>query len=153
MTEGYIDNFLNDALPKLRIAVVGDIMVDRYVFGSVDRISPEAPVPVNKVNRISSVLGGAANVAANLANLDCRVYLAGLVGDDENAALLRGLLDDAGIDGTGMVVRKGHVTTTKVRVLGSRQQWYGWILKTPSPLNGKKKTPWRPGWTSASPRA
>lgn len=122
MTEGYIDNFLNDALPKLRIAVVGDIMVDRYVFGSVDRISPEAPVPVNKVNRISSVLGGAANVAANLANLDCRVYLAGLVGDDENAALLRGLLNDAGIDGTGMVVRKGHVTTTKVRVLGSRQQ-------------------------------
>ena len=108
MTEGYIDNFLNDALPKLRIAVVGDIMVDRYVFGSVDRIS--------------SVLGGAANVAANLANLDCRVYLAGLVGDDENAALLRGLLNDAGIDGTGMVVRKGHVTTTKVRVLGSRQQ-------------------------------
>lgn len=122
MTEGYIDKFLNTALPKLRIAVIGDIMVDRYVFGSVERISPEAPVPVNKVDRISSVLGGAANVAANLAHLDCHVYLAGLIGDDENAALLRSLLAEAHIDGTGLIVRKHHMTTTKVRVLGSRQQ-------------------------------
>ena len=50
MTERYIDNFLNNQLPQLRIAVIGDVMVDRYVYGKVERISPEAPVPINKVN-------------------------------------------------------------------------------------------------------
>lgn len=64
MTENYIDHFLNQVLPQLRIAVIGDIMVDRYVFGKVERISPEAPVPVNKVDHMTSVLGGAANVAS-----------------------------------------------------------------------------------------
>ncbi|KMO85932.1 ADP-heptose synthase [Megasphaera cerevisiae DSM 20462] len=122
MTENYIDRFLNDILPILRIAVIGDVMVDRYVFGRVERISPEAPVPVNKVDHISSVLGGAANVASNLAHLDCQVYLAGLVGDDDNAALLLRLLQEAHIDGTGLIARKGHATTTKMRILGARQQ-------------------------------
>lgn len=61
MTENYIDHFLNHVLPELRIAVIGDIMVDRYVFGKVERISAEAPVPVNKVDHMTSVLGGAAN--------------------------------------------------------------------------------------------
>ena len=122
MTENYIDRFLNDILPILRIAVIGDVMVDRYVFGKVERISPEAPVPVNKVDHISSVLGGAANVASNLAHLDCQVYLAGLVGDDDNAALLLRLLQEAHIDGTGLIARKGHATTTKMRILGARQQ-------------------------------
>lgn len=122
MTDHYIDHFLNDVLPKLRIAVIGDMMVDRYVFGKVERISPEAPVPVNKVNHISSVLGGAANVAANLANLDCHVFISGLIGDDDNGRLLRNLLDDAHIDHTGLIVRNGHATTTKMRVLGARQQ-------------------------------
>lgn len=122
MTENYIDTFLNTTLPKLRIAVIGDMMVDRYFFGKVERISPEAPVPVNRVERVTSVLGGAANVAANLANLDCSVFVAGLVGNDENAALLRSLLKDSHIDDSGLIVRENHATTTKLRVLGSRQQ-------------------------------
>ncbi len=134
MNEGYIDHFLNTALPQLRIAVIGDIMLDRYVFGSVERISPEAPVPVNKVDHISSVLGGAANVAANLANLDCRVYVAGLVGDDENAGLLSRLLEESGIDGSGLIVRSGHVTTAKMRVLGARQQMVRLDFEEVSPL-------------------
>lgn len=71
-----IHEFLNNKLPKLRIAVIGDIMVDRYVFGDVSRISPEAPVPVNRVTEVREVLGGAANVASNLANLDCQVFWA-----------------------------------------------------------------------------
>jgi D-beta-D-heptose 7-phosphate kinase/D-beta-D-heptose 1-phosphate adenosyltransferase len=122
MTDNYIDTFLDSTLPKLRLVVIGDIMVDRYIFGSVNRISPEAPVPVNKVDHISSVLGGAANVANNLAHLDCQVCLAGLIGDDDNANLLRSLLDEAHIDGSGLIVRPGHDTTTKMRVLGARQQ-------------------------------
>ncbi|MCH4166584.1 MAG: D-glycero-beta-D-manno-heptose-7-phosphate kinase [Megasphaera sp.] len=122
MTDNYIDTFLNATLPGLRIAVIGDIMLDRYIFGSVNRISPEAPVPVNKVDHITSVLGGAANVANNLAHLDCQVYLAGLVGDDDNMHLLQSLLEEAHINGAGLVVRQGHDTTTKMRVLGARQQ-------------------------------
>ncbi|WP_101912332.1 D-glycero-beta-D-manno-heptose-7-phosphate kinase [Megasphaera vaginalis (ex Bordigoni et al. 2020)] len=106
----------------MRIAVIGDIMVDRYVYGSVERISPEAPVPINRVDHVTSVLGGAANVAANLAHMDCNVYLAGLIGDDDNARLLRSLLNEAGIDGAGIVTRDRHQTTTKMRVLGSQQQ-------------------------------
>lgn len=122
MTEGYIDNFLNNVLPNLRIAVIGDVMVDRYVFGKVERISPEAPVPVNKVSHITSALGGAANVASNLANLECHVFLAGLMGTDEYGSVLQKLLADAHIDGSGLISRTGHATTTKLRVLGSRQQ-------------------------------
>lgn len=122
MTDNYIDNFLNETLPSLNIAVIGDVMVDRYIFGKVERISPEAPVPVNKVDHIRSTLGGAANVASNLANLDCQVFLAGLTGDDEYSRLLQTLLSEAHIDGTGLVARAGHATTTKLRVLGARQQ-------------------------------
>ena len=64
-----INQFLTKQLPNLKIAVVGDVMVDRYVFGDVSRISPEAPVPVNRVSKMKEVLGGAGNVASNLSNL------------------------------------------------------------------------------------
>ena len=67
--------FLAEHIQNLKIAVIGDVMLDRYFYGEVKRISPEAPVPVNKVKRIKSVLGGAANVAANLAHLECRVFM------------------------------------------------------------------------------
>ena len=138
MTDRYIDNFLNNVLPKLRIAVIGDVMVDRYVFGKVERISPEAPVPVNRVEHVKSVLGGAANVASNLANLDCNVYLAGLIGDDDNARLLRRLLEEEGINGYGMVARTGHATTTKMRILGARQQMVRLDFEEVTPLNDEE---------------
>lgn len=134
MTENYIDHFLHQVLPQLHIAVIGDIMVDRYVFGKVERISPEAPVPVNKVDHITSVLGGAANVAANLANLDCQVYVAGLVGEDDNAHLLRQLLQKEHIDDSGLVARAAHATTTKVRILGARQQMVRLDFEEAAPL-------------------
>lgn len=134
MTENYIDHFFYHVLPNLKIAVIGDIMVDRYVFGKVERISPEAPVPVNKVDHMTSVLGGAANVASNLANLDCHVLLGGLIGDDENADLLHELLSESHIDGSGLVVRKGHATTTKMRILGSRQQMVRLDFEEVTPL-------------------
>ncbi len=140
MTENYIDKFLHTVLPGLRIAVIGDIMVDRYVFGSVNRISPEAPVPVNKVEKITSVLGGAANVAANLAHLDCHVYLAGLTGDDDNGSLLRSLLAETGIDSAGLIVRKGHATTTKMRILGARQQMVRLDFEDIAPLREEEET-------------
>ena len=122
MTGSYIDNFLNHQLRRLRIAVMGDVMLDRYVFGTVERISPEAPVPVNKVTRTRAVPGGAANVAANLAGLECRVYLAGLIGDDENGRVFRTLVQKAHIDDRGLWQRPHHAMTTKMRILGDRQQ-------------------------------
>ena len=80
--------FIAEKIQNLKIAVIGDVMVDRYFYGEVKRISPEAPVPVNRVKKIRSVLGGAANVAANLANLGCHVFVGGVTGDDENRLLL-----------------------------------------------------------------
>lgn len=114
--------FLTEKIQQLKIAVIGDVMLDRYFHGEVKRISPEAPVPVTKINSIKSVLGGAANVAANLAYLECKVYMGGVTGDDENRSLLEKLMDDAGIDHSGLVNSSKRKTITKLRVLGGNQQ-------------------------------
>ncbi|MCQ2373871.1 MAG: D-glycero-beta-D-manno-heptose-7-phosphate kinase, partial [Phascolarctobacterium sp.] len=104
------------------IAVIGDVMLDRYFHGEVKRISPEAPVPVTRINRINSVLGGAANVAANLAHLECQVFMGGVTGDDENRVLLEKMMADAGIDASGLIKSEARSTITKLRVLGGQQQ-------------------------------
>lgn len=114
--------FLTDKIQKLKIAVIGDVMLDRYFYGEVKRISPEAPVPVNKVNKISSVLGGAGNVAANLALLGCKVYLGGVTGRDANRAILEKKLLDINVDCTGLIASPTRETITKLRIIGSRQQ-------------------------------
>src|SRR5437762_9760854 len=80
------------------VLVVGDLMLDEFVWGTVTRISPEAPVPVVEVQRRSFVVGGAANAAANVAALGGRAILAGVVGDDAAGDRTRQLLTDAGID-------------------------------------------------------
>ncbi|MBQ8919680.1 MAG: bifunctional heptose 7-phosphate kinase/heptose 1-phosphate adenyltransferase, partial [Acidaminococcaceae bacterium] len=114
--------FVAEKIQDLHIAVIGDVMVDRYFYGEVKRISPEAPVPVNRVKKIKSVLGGAANVAANLANLGCHVYVGGVTGDDENRKILEELLAKENIDFSGLVKSKSRSTITKMRILGARQQ-------------------------------
>ncbi len=131
--------FVAEKIQNLRIAVVGDVMVDRYFYGEVKRISPEAPVPVNHVQQIKSVLGGAANVAANLAGLGCQVFVAGVTGDDDNRRILDGLLADARIDASGLVKSPHRSTITKMRILGARQQmltsisrkWAIWTVRKP----------------------
>ena len=117
-----VTTFLAERIQNLKIAVIGDVMLDRYFYGEVKRISPEAPVPVTKINNIKSVLGGAANVAANLAHLDCQVYMGGVTGDDDNRVLLEKLMDSAGIDHSGLVRSANRKTITKLRVLGGSQQ-------------------------------
>lgn len=117
-----VTTFLAEKIQNLKIAVIGDVMLDRYFYGEVKRISPEAPVPVTKINSIKSVLGGAANVAANLAHLDCQVYMGGVTGDDDNRVLLEKLMDRAGIDHGGLVRSDNRKTITKLRVLGGSQQ-------------------------------
>jgi D-glycero-beta-D-manno-heptose-7-phosphate kinase len=108
-------------LKDLKILVVGDVMLDRYIFGRVERISPEAPVPVVEVEREEFRLGGASNVANNLANLGVRTYLAGVVGADYGRHILRGLMKSAGIEDL-TVEDPQRPTTEKARVVSLSQQ-------------------------------
>ena len=104
-----------------RILVVGDVMLDRYWFGDVHRISPEAPVPVVRVQRTDERLGGAANVARNAAALGARVSLVGIVGDDEPGRRIEALALESGID-CRLARDPGLPTTIKLRVVGRQQQ-------------------------------
>jgi len=102
--------------------VIGDAMLDRYVSGSVDRISPEAPVPVVRVESERLALGGAANVAAGIAALGLSCRLIATVGDDSPGASLRASLQEAGISTDDLIVTAGRPTTQKTRVLARHQQ-------------------------------
>ena len=110
-----------EAAASARVLIVGDVMLDRYWFGEVHRISPEAPVPVVKVERSDERLGGAANVARNAAALGAQVTLLSVVGDDEPGNLIRSLLEGAGIR-AALQVDPNYKTTIKLRVIGRQQQ-------------------------------
>ena len=101
--------------------VVGDIMCDHYVWGEVERISPEAPVQVVRWEREAHKGGGAANTALNMAALGCAVHLIGLVGDDEPGRWLLRTLREAGINTSGVVVSRTRATTVKTRIIGRGQ--------------------------------
>jgi D-beta-D-heptose 7-phosphate kinase/D-beta-D-heptose 1-phosphate adenosyltransferase len=111
-----------DSFAGRRIAIVGDVMLDQFLFGSVDRISPEAPVPVVRFERETLRLGGAANVAANVTALGGRAVLVGLVGEDEAASDLGRQLASSGIADVGLVRVPDRFTTRKVRIVTSRNQ-------------------------------
>ncbi|MHC1759679.1 MAG: D-glycero-beta-D-manno-heptose-7-phosphate kinase [Negativicutes bacterium] len=110
-----------DKIAAVRVLVIGDVMLDRYYFADVTRISPEGPVPVAHVKETKNTLGGAANVAHNLARLGCRVTIAGISGDDENRQILDRKFDSLGIGHAGLL-KSQRPTTTKVRVMGGHQQ-------------------------------
>ncbi|MFA5488138.1 MAG: D-glycero-beta-D-manno-heptose-7-phosphate kinase [Candidimonas sp.] len=113
--------FPSEAVSRVNVLVIGDLMLDRYWFGEVDRISPEAPVPVVKVARREDRLGGAANVARNIVALGARASLLGVVGNDEAGRRIASLSSDAGIR-TRVIVDDQLPTTLKLRVLGRQQQ-------------------------------
>ena len=106
----------------VKVLVVGDLMLDRYISGRVRRISPEAPVPVVRVEDDWSGLGGAANVAANVVALGARCSVVGCVGDDEAGRELRDALHESGIGIDGVLEVKGRPTTVKTRVMALHQQ-------------------------------
>ena len=110
-----------EALLRYRVLVVGDVMLDRYWFGAVDRISPEAPVPVVRVTSEQDRLGGAANVALNVTTLGARATLLSMVGSDEAALSLRRLLAEKGVD-TVLGEDPQLQTIVKLRVIGRSQQ-------------------------------
>lgn len=132
-TSDVLREYLVDKISKCRVLVVGDVMLDRYFYGDVERISPEAPVPVNLINKKKDTLGGAGNVAHNLARLDCQVYLAGLIAADHHGRLLQRKLRNLGIAEEGLLEGRED-TTTKIRVLGGHQQMIRLDFEERSPI-------------------
>jgi rfaE bifunctional protein kinase chain/domain len=118
-----------------RIAVVGDVMVDRYFWGSVTRISPEAPVPIVDFEEEQCRLGGAANVAHNLAMLGVRPLLVGVVGQDTAAEILLELLRQLGLETAGVLPDPKRPTTEKIRILGNRQHLLRLDREVRTPVN------------------
>jgi len=105
-----------------RILIVGDVMLDEFIWGDAHRISPEAPVPVLQVLRRTHVPGGAANTAANVAALGGRVTLGGIVGNDEPAARLANILECTEVSTQGLIVDANRPTTSKTRIIARSQQ-------------------------------
>jgi len=107
--------------PEKNILVIGDLILDKYLWGEVERISPEAPVPIVDVKEEILKLGGACNVAWNISKLDGKVYIAGVIGNDENGKILKNMLEEHNIKPL-VIVDKTRPTTEKTRVLAVSQQ-------------------------------
>src|SRR6202451_4223312 len=107
---------------KARLLVVGDVMLDQFIWGGVSRISPEAPVPVVDFTRESFIPGGAANVARNLAALNVPTELFGVVGQDAAAAQLKEWLREQKIGCDGLLANAGRATSVKMRIVAHQQQ-------------------------------
>lgn len=111
-----------DNLSKTKVLVVGDVILDRYWWGNVDRISPEAPVPIVRLDRTTLAAGGAANVAANIAGLGAEALLLGVVGEDIEANMLAGELEKAGVSPSHLVLAPRRPTVVKTRIIAHSQQ-------------------------------
>lgn len=119
------------------VLVVGDVMMDRYIWGNVSRISPEAPVPVVEVERESLMLGGAANVASNIASLGGSAILCGVIGDDASGRLFEEQLSGGGISAEGIFRDEARPTTVKTRVVAHSQHVVRFDHEVKAKLDGK----------------
>jgi D-beta-D-heptose 7-phosphate kinase/D-beta-D-heptose 1-phosphate adenosyltransferase len=113
---------LSNRFKELSTLVVGDIILDEYFWGKVDRISPEAPVPVVTVKEETQLLGGAANVVNNIRSLGGQVFLSGLVGGDERGRKILNLLEERGVPTGGVFIDPRLLTTVKTRIVAHSQQ-------------------------------
>ena len=113
---------LFDSFNNLKVLIIGDVMVDAYLWGSVDRISPEAPVPIVAVKKKESRLGGAANVAINIQSMGANPILCSVIGNDRNGSELIDLMKELNMSTNGMVQSSERVTTVKTRVIGNNHQ-------------------------------
>ena len=112
----------NYRLKQPTILVIGDLMMDHYLWGGCERISPEAPVQVVDIAKETTVLGGAGNVINNLVALGANVRVAGVIGDDENGVELCSMLDSIGVSSADLVIQKGRKTSKKSRIIAANQQ-------------------------------
>ena len=124
---------------SVKIGVVGDMMLDTYWWGKVERISPEAPVPVVTVDRKEFRIGGAGNVALNLASLGAPVSVFSIIGDDEDGQVLSGLLREKKIDTEYLLKSSDRITTNKMRVISRNQQMMRLDSETLLPLTAEQE--------------
>jgi D-beta-D-heptose 7-phosphate kinase/D-beta-D-heptose 1-phosphate adenosyltransferase len=122
MQQGLIDCVRTGFDKDAWALVIGDLMLDRYLWGEVERISPEAPVPVVLLKHETETPGGAANVAANLAGLGVTTHIVGIIGADDDGSRLKSAIQTLGIATDGIVCSSSHSTTAKTRVIGGHQQ-------------------------------
>jgi rfaE bifunctional protein kinase chain/domain len=132
---GYVDLFASRG-----VLVVGDVMLDEYITGAVERISPEAPVAVVNVRDVEHRLGGAANVTANVRALGAKAYLAGVVGDDGFGRMLRERIAASGVDDSAVVVDAARPTSVKTRVIAQKQQIVRYDRESKAALPGPVAT-------------
>ncbi|MBK8304361.1 MAG: D-glycero-beta-D-manno-heptose-7-phosphate kinase [Chloracidobacterium sp.] len=111
-----------DSFANTKVLVIGDVMLDRYWWGSVSRISPEAPVPVVKLDNMTLAAGGAANVAANVCGLGATPMLVGIIGDDAEGELIPDVLSKVGVSHEHLITIAGRPTTVKTRIIAHSQQ-------------------------------
>ncbi len=126
---------LFESFNRLNVLIIGDVMVDAYIWGQVSRISPEAPVPIVSVTRRESRLGGAANVALNVKSMGANPILCSVVGDDPRGIEFSQLLEEQGMDSRGIIRSADRITTTKFRVIGNKVQMLRVDEETEAPLN------------------
>ena len=126
---------LIEKFSSLRVLVIGDLMVDAYTWGKVNRISPEAPVPVVNVIKRETRLGGAGNVVLNIASLGAKPYVCSVIGDDSTGNSLQGILEESGLSTAGIIVEKGRLTTIKERVIAGSQQLIRVDSETEAPIS------------------
>jgi D-beta-D-heptose 7-phosphate kinase/D-beta-D-heptose 1-phosphate adenosyltransferase len=126
---------LLDGLSRGCVLVVGDIIMDQFIWGKVNRISPEAPVPVVAVEKETQLLGGAANVVNNIRSLGGNVILAGLIGGDERGRKILSLLDESGVETGGVLVDPRRPTTVKTRIVAHSQQVVRFDRENQTPLS------------------
>lgn len=113
---------LFQAFESLKVGVIGDVMLDTYWWGQVDRISPEAPVPVVALEKMEHRIGGAGNVALNLVSLGVQAAIISVVGEDGDGRLLTNLFDKSGVDTRYLLPSPSRITTNKTRVMARNQQ-------------------------------
>jgi rfaE bifunctional protein kinase chain/domain len=131
---GNFNNLINQ-FENIPVLVIGDVMIDAYLFGNVERISPEAPVPIVAVNKKESRLGGAANVALNLASLGAKPILCSTIGNDAEGDELIELLIKSNINSAGIIKDIDRVTTVKTRVISQNHQMLRIDNENAEPLN------------------
>lgn len=124
-----------DTFSKHKVLVIGDVMIDSYLMGRVERISPEAPVPIISMIEQENRLGGAANVALNIQSLGAEPILCAVVGNDIHAETFRNLLEDKNITSEGILSDPDRITTVKTRIICGRQHLMRVDLETDKPLS------------------
>lgn len=126
-----------NAFNKLNVLIIGDVMIDAYMWGNVNRISPEAPVPVVAVTKKENRLGGAANVALNIQSMGATPVLCSVTGNDESSKLFIHLLKKQGLSTAGIIKSKDRITTIKTRIIGANHQMLRVDEEVETNLNAK----------------